>query len=61
MVHPTFRALSLLLMLAGSAFAQASLDWNKAHDEALKFLADLVKIDTRNPPGNETRAAEYIK
>jgi acetylornithine deacetylase/succinyl-diaminopimelate desuccinylase-like protein len=48
-------------MLAGSALAQASPDFNKAHDEALKFLVELVKINTSNPPGNETKAAEYIK
>jgi acetylornithine deacetylase/succinyl-diaminopimelate desuccinylase-like protein len=29
--------------------------------QAVEFLAELVKIDTSNPPGNETRAAEYIK
>lgn len=32
-----------------------------ARDEAIKFLGELVKIDTSNPPGNEARAAEYIK
>jgi acetylornithine deacetylase/succinyl-diaminopimelate desuccinylase-like protein len=26
-----------------------------------RFLRDLVRIDTTNPPGNETRAAEYLK
>ena len=31
------------------------------HEETIRFLADLVKIDTSNPPGNETKAAEYIK
>jgi len=29
--------------------------------EAIRFLTDLVKIDTSNPPGNEKMAAEYIK
>ncbi len=40
---------------------QAGPDFNKARTEAVKFLSELVKIDTSNPPGNETRAAEYIK
>jgi acetylornithine deacetylase/succinyl-diaminopimelate desuccinylase-like protein len=48
-------------LAAGSALAQSSPDFNKARDEAVKFLGDLVRIDTSNPPGNETRAAEYIK
>jgi len=29
--------------------------------EATKFLSDLIKIDTTNPPGNETPAAEFCK
>jgi acetylornithine deacetylase/succinyl-diaminopimelate desuccinylase-like protein len=29
--------------------------------EAARFLVDLVKIDTSNPPGNEVKAANYIK
>jgi acetylornithine deacetylase/succinyl-diaminopimelate desuccinylase-like protein len=50
------------LILTAVSFAQQSVpDFEKAHAEAVKFLADLVKIDTSNPPGNETRAAEYIK
>src|SRR5579864_8595673 len=29
-------------------------------DEAVGYLQDLLRIDTTNPPGNETRAAEYL-
>ena len=29
--------------------------------EAVDFLVNLVKINTSNPPGNETQAAQYIK
>ena len=61
MIWPTLRLLFTALLLGQLLPAQASPDFNKAHDEALKFLVDLVKIDTSNPPGNETRAAEYIK
>jgi acetylornithine deacetylase/succinyl-diaminopimelate desuccinylase-like protein len=44
------------------ATAQSATDIDpKTHDEALEFLASLVRIDTSNPPGNETRAADYIK
>lgn len=31
------------------------------HKEAVAHLSALVKIDTSNPPGNESRAAQYIK
>lgn len=40
---------------ASSAFTDAS------RAEAVRFLSDLVKIDTSNPPGNEVKAANYIK
>lgn len=29
-------------------------------NEATRYLQDLVRIDTTNPPGNERPAAEYI-
>src|SRR5579884_2049319 len=38
-----------------------SIDWPKNFAEALHNLQELVKIDTSNPPGNETRVAEYVK
>lgn len=51
----------LLFLAAAQSPAQSPFDSKKAQDEAVKFLSELVKIDTSNPPGNETRAAEYIK
>ena len=57
-------ALAVLLVTSLSSFSaaqQSTPDFNQAQTEAVKFLSDLVKIDTSNPPGNETRAAEYIK
>src|SRR5215472_3823261 len=50
-----------LVMAVGPACAQSAPDFAAAQNEAVKFLSDLVKIDTSNPPGNEARAAEYIK
>src|SRR5215470_7903875 len=62
MLQPLTRILLLVLVLPFLCAAQQpSPDFNKARDEAVKLLADLVKIDTSNPPGNETRGAEYIK
>jgi acetylornithine deacetylase/succinyl-diaminopimelate desuccinylase-like protein len=57
----TFRFVSVVVLLAGLSRAQAAPDFMQAQTEAVKLLGDLVKIDTSNPPGNETRAAEYIK
>lgn len=56
------RSVCSILALTSISFAQQSApDFDQARTEAVKFLSDLVKIDTSNPPGNETRAAEYIK
>src|SRR5579859_5094308 len=57
-----FLRVSIVVMLSCSpVFSQATPDFTAAQSEAVKFLSDLVKIDTSNPPGNETRAAEYMK
>ena len=44
-----------------AALFAATPDFKQAHAEAEKILGDLVHIDTTNPPGNETRAAEFIR
>jgi acetylornithine deacetylase/succinyl-diaminopimelate desuccinylase-like protein len=36
------------------------IDWQAVEEEAVEHLSHLVRIDTTNPPGNETAAAEYI-
>ena len=36
------------------------IDWDEVKDEVTGYLQDLLRIDTTNPPGNETAAAEYI-
>ncbi len=54
-----------LVLVCGVAVAQSTggqqPDFDKARAEAVEHLAALVRIDTSNPPGNEIRAAEYIK
>ena len=36
------------------------MDWESIREEAVKYLQDLVRINTTNPPGNETPAAGYV-
>jgi len=47
------------------AFLLWPLAWAQPPSElgsrARQFLVDLIRIDTTNPPGNETRVAEYLK
>jgi len=59
--------LGWLLLLAwsgsGPALAQERypVDWAKLEPEILDHFSALLKIDTSNPPGNETRAAEAVQ
>ncbi|HST79552.1 MAG TPA: hypothetical protein VLN58_13790, partial [Verrucomicrobiae bacterium] len=50
--------ITVFFLAATQLFAQSAFDSKNAQDEAVKFLSALVRIDTSNPPGNETRAAE---
>lgn len=43
------------------AFALAAQEELSLGDRAARYLTDLVRLDTTNPPGNETRAAVYLK
>ena len=35
-------------------------NWNATREQVTRYLQDLVRIDTSNPPGNEAKAAEYL-
>src|ERR1700675_2226232 len=49
-----------LLVFGGLASAQ-NIDWPKVNDELLRHYQALIRIDTTDPPGNESRAADYIR
>ncbi len=55
------RVLLLIFLLSpGAAFAD-TIDWPRVGDEALQRLQTYVRIDTTNPPGHETPAAELLR
>jgi acetylornithine deacetylase/succinyl-diaminopimelate desuccinylase-like protein len=57
------RAVALLVALLPvlqNATAQTP-DWTKVDEEAMRHFQALVRIDTTDPPGNETRVVDYIK
>ncbi|HZQ90482.1 MAG TPA: M20/M25/M40 family metallo-hydrolase [Terriglobales bacterium] len=54
-------AVFLLASVTLPAQKAAAPDLAAARDEAVQILAGLVKIDTSNPPGNETKAARHIQ
>lgn len=37
------------------------IDWQAVGEETIARVRDLLRLDTRNPPGNEIRAAEYLR
>ncbi|MDH5345888.1 MAG: M20/M25/M40 family metallo-hydrolase, partial [Gammaproteobacteria bacterium] len=37
------------------------VDWDEIGEEAITHMVNLVRIDTSNPPGNETAAAKYVQ
>jgi acetylornithine deacetylase/succinyl-diaminopimelate desuccinylase-like protein len=63
------RSLTLLAILAlpiaTAVHAQApepkKLDWNAITKESQQILADYLRINTTNPPGNETKGALFLK
>jgi acetylornithine deacetylase/succinyl-diaminopimelate desuccinylase-like protein len=55
------RVCSLLLIAALAAPAAESLDWKKIDEETLRIYQSLVRIDSTDPPGNETRVVDYVK
>ncbi len=44
-----------------AAAAQTAPDWPKIEAETLRHYQALIRLDTTNPPGNETRAVDYVK
>src|SRR5712692_3504281 len=37
-----------------------TINWQEVGEETITHLQDLLRLDTRNPPGNEVRAAGYL-
>src|SRR3954469_26022170 len=52
----------VLTLAAVTAFAaEPNIDWKAVHAEALKHFQSVVRIDSTNPPGNESKVVEYVK
>ncbi len=52
---------TLLLAPIAGAEDRYAINWDQAAAETTKHFDALLRIDTSNPPGNETVAAEYLK
>ncbi len=61
--YPIILAIAWIVFAGGYARAQvpsAQPDLGKLAEEAQGWLADMVRINTSNPPGNEMAVAKYI-
>src|SRR5260370_41198878 len=56
-----FLACCLLFAAQNSGQNRSAVDWHKLEPEILANFTALLKIDTSNPPGNETQAAKAIQ
>ncbi|HUQ18925.1 MAG TPA: M20/M25/M40 family metallo-hydrolase [Gemmatimonadaceae bacterium] len=56
-------ALLLITLIASPALARAQQepDWNAIEKESTQLLSDYIRINTANPPGNEMKAATFLR
>jgi len=61
----TFHCKILLTALSAATLPAQPLrypvDWKTVGPEAVERFTELLRIDTSNPPGNETKAATWLK
>jgi acetylornithine deacetylase/succinyl-diaminopimelate desuccinylase-like protein len=55
------KTLSLLLLSALLCAQAQEIDWKKLQAETREYFSAMVRINSSNPPGNETLVAKYIQ
>tara|TARA_Y100000588_G_scaffold391192_1_gene499113 strand:- start:1644 stop:3044 length:1401 start_codon:yes stop_codon:yes gene_type:complete len=51
----------LLLSTLTEPVSAQKINWEEVTEETIQHFVTLLKIDTRNPPGNETKVAKYLQ
>ena len=49
-----------VVLAAAAAGAQPAPDWKAVEAEAIRTIQSYVRIDTSNPPGDVTKAADFL-
>ncbi|MFN7934868.1 MAG: M20/M25/M40 family metallo-hydrolase [Bryobacteraceae bacterium] len=57
---PMFQTAFFLITMTAMA-AEPVVDWDKTNAETLRHFQSIVRINTSNPPGNETEVVNYLK
>ena len=52
---------ALIFVISQSYAAETKLDWKALEDQAVTLLSRYIQIDTTNPPGDELKAALFLK
>lgn len=52
---------TLFLLALSASAAEPVVDWDKAKAETLLHFQSIVRLNTSNPPGNETAVVNYLK
>ena len=60
-MHRLLVALVAALPVAGVCQDRYPVDWEQVESESLDHFEALLRIDTTNPPGNETEVAAYLQ
>ncbi|MBV9773522.1 MAG: M20/M25/M40 family metallo-hydrolase, partial [Gemmatimonadetes bacterium] len=66
-LRPLALALGAVLLAASGIHAQKAaaaprpVDWDALRDETVRVLAEYIRVNTTNPPGNELAAARYLQ
>ena len=55
------RAATAVLIIWPLSARADTIDWARVSDEAVERLRAYVRVDTTNPPGHETPAAELLR
>lgn len=55
-----WRCAVVFLLAGSSARAQTAADWQAVEAEAIQTIRSYVRIDTSNPPGDVTKAADFL-
>src|SRR4051812_28775120 len=61
MLRRFITTLSIASLIPACAQAQKPIDWDALAKEGQTILADYLRINTTNPPGNEILAARFLK
>ena len=51
----------LCAAVSGLGADRYPVDWNKLETETMDYYTSILRIDTSNPPGDETKAVDYLK